>query len=76
MSPKSKLAPVIVGTIAGTKCVLQGDGSAATFLKGEWQPGIAFDTRDFLDMPVIENAEATAKILDDASEALAKSLEQ
>jgi hypothetical protein len=76
MSPNARLPPVIVGTINGIMCVLQSDGSSATFINGKWQPGIAFATKDFQDMPVIENVEAVAKILNEASEALAKSLEQ
>ena len=76
MSPNSALPPVIVGTIRGIKCVLQSDGSSATFLNGKWQAGIAFAAKDFQDMPVIKNVEMIETILNEASEALAKSLEQ
>jgi hypothetical protein len=67
--------PIVVGTY-GTYAILQHDGSSASFLEGQWQPGIAWDARDFLDMPVIGDAECVSILLNTASEALAKSLEQ
>src|SRR5436309_2851735 len=43
------------GITDGTYAILQSDGAAASFVNGKWQPGIAWDTRDFLDMPVIKD---------------------
>jgi hypothetical protein len=77
MDPKPDLPPVIVGSSAGgAVCILQKDGSTATRLNGKWQAGIAFDHRDFLDMPVIHNEELRTSFLEQAAEALAKSLDR
>jgi hypothetical protein len=67
--------PIVVGSY-GTYAILQCDGSAASFLDGKWQPGIAWDARDFLEMSVVSNAELVSILLNTASEALAKSLER
>ena len=66
----------IVGSTDGTMAVLQSDGSAASFVDGKWQPGIAFESRDFLDMSQISKPDLRKRILEEAAEALAKSLEQ
>jgi hypothetical protein len=76
MDPKPDIPPVIVGSSTGAVCILQKDGSSATRLKGKWQAGIAFDHRDFLDMPVIHNEELRTTLLEQAAEALAKSLDR
>lgn len=77
MQTERKLAPIIVGSSTdGAVVILQSDGSSATRLKGSWQPGIAFDTRDFLDMPVIGDEELRTSLLEQAAEALARSLDQ
>jgi hypothetical protein len=76
MDPKPDLLPVIVGSSIGAVCILQKDGSTATRLNGKWQAGIAFDHRDFLDMPVICNEELRTSLLEQAAEALAKSLDR
>ena len=76
MIDRPERPPRIVGSTDGTWAVLKSDGSAASFVDGKWQPGIAFESRDFMDMSQISNPDVRAKILDEASEALAKSLEQ
>jgi hypothetical protein len=48
----------------------------ASFVNGKWQPGIAWDTRDFPDMPEIADVETRARILSEAADALAKSWDQ
>jgi hypothetical protein len=68
--------PRIVGSTDGTYAILRSDGAAASFVDGKWQPGIAFESRDFMDMSMISNVELRAKILEEASEALARSLDQ
>ena len=73
---KPDLSPVIVGTLDGAKAILLQDGSAASFVNGQWQPGIAWDTRDFLDMPEIGNVETRARILSEAADALIESQDQ
>jgi hypothetical protein len=71
-----ELTPVIVGSSTdGAVAILQSDGSSATRLKGQWQPGIAFDAKDFLDMPVIGDEELRSSLLAQAAEALAQSLQ-
>jgi hypothetical protein len=76
MNPKPDLPPVIAGSTGGAVCILQKDGSSATRLKGKWQAGMAFDQRDFLDMPVIRDEELRTSLLEQAAEALAKSLDR
>jgi hypothetical protein len=77
MDPKPDLPPVIAGSsTGGAVCIIQKDGSSATRLKGKWQAGIAFDHRDFLDMPVIRDEELRTSLLEQAAEALAKSLDR
>jgi len=68
--------PRIVGSTDGTWAVLKSDGSAASFVDEKWQPGIAFESQDFLDMSQISKPDVRAKILDEAADALAKSLEE
>lgn len=74
MDPKPIRPPKIVGSTDGTFAILRSDGAAASFVDGKWQPGIAFLSRDFMDMSVISNVELRTKILADAAEALADSL--
>jgi hypothetical protein len=76
MASKPMRPPRIVGSTDGTYAILRSDGAAASFVNGKWQPGIAFQSRDFMDMSMISNVEMRTKILEEASEALAKSLEQ
>jgi hypothetical protein len=73
---KSERPPTIVGCTDGTYAVLQSDGAAASFVDGKWQPGIAFESRDFLDMSMISNPASRSLLLTMAAEALAKSREQ
>ncbi len=66
------LTPVVVGCRkGGAVAIVQHDGSSATRLNGIWQPGIAFDIKDFLDMPVIKDNELRTSLLEQAAEALA-----
>lgn len=65
----------IVGSTDGTFAILQSDGSAASFVNGKWQPGIAFESRDFLEMSTISNPALRTELLEQATEALAKSLQ-
>jgi len=76
MDPKLTRPPRICGSTDGTLAVLRSDGAAASFVNGKWEPGLAFESRDFMDMSMISNVETRTKILKEASEALAKSLEQ
>ena len=76
MDPKPMRPPRIVGSTDGTYAILRSDGAAATFVDGKWQPGIAFESRDFMDMSMISNVETRTRLLEEASEALAKSLDQ
>ena len=64
MDPKPMRPPRIVGSTDGTYAILRSDGAAASFVDGKWQPGIAWDTRDFLDMPEIGDVEVRTRILD------------
>jgi hypothetical protein len=72
----SKPEPTIVGCTDGTYAVLDSDGAAASFVDGKWQPGMAFESRDFLDMSMIRNRECRSLLLTMAAEALAKSRER
>jgi hypothetical protein len=65
----------IVGSTDGTVAILQSDGSAASFVNGRWHSGIAFESRDFLEMSAISNTDLRTKFLEQAAEALAKSLQ-
>jgi hypothetical protein len=76
MDPEPKLQPVIVRTTDRDYAIIQSDGSAATFVNGNWQPGITFDCTDFAEMSEVGDPESRTKLLNEASEALAKSLEQ
>ncbi|RTM03359.1 MAG: hypothetical protein EKK31_18530 [Hyphomicrobiales bacterium] len=71
-----KRPPVIVGDTDGTYAILRSDGAAASFVDGKWQPGIAFESRDFLDMSEISNLGSRSILLTMAAEAMAKSLEE
>lgn len=71
-----KRPPIVVGHTDGTYAILQSDGAAASFVDGKWQPGIAFESRDFMDMSMISNRASRSILLTMAAEALAKSLEQ
>jgi hypothetical protein len=73
---KPKRPPTVVGDTDGTYAILRSDGAAASFVDGKWQPGIAFESRDFMDMSVISNLSCRSILLTTAAEALAKSLEQ
>jgi hypothetical protein len=66
----------VVGDTDGTYAILQSDGAAASFVNGKWRPGIAFDSRDFLDMRTISQPQCVSILLEMAAEALAKSLEE
>ncbi len=72
---KSNRPPKVLGSTDGTYAILQSDGAAASFVNGKWQPGIAFESRDFLDMSVISKPDLHAKLLKEAAEALAKSMQ-
>jgi hypothetical protein len=76
MKSTPDLPPIIVGTVNGDKAILSHDGSTASFVNGKWQPGIAWGTRDFQDMPEIGDVEIRRKILSEAADALAKSLDR
>ena len=75
MDPAPKRPPTIAGSTDGTYAILRSDGAAASFVDGKWEPGLAFESRDFLDMSNISIPELRAKLLEEASEALAKSLD-
>ncbi len=68
-----KRPPTVVGRIDGTFAILRSDGTAASFVNGKWQPGIAFDSRDFMEMSDIGESELRTRLLNEASEALEKS---
>ena len=76
MDPKPMRPPKVVGSTDGTYAILRSDGAAASFVYGKWQPGIAFESRDFMDMSMISNVETRTRILNEAAEALAKSLDE
>jgi hypothetical protein len=72
---RSNRPPKVLGSTDGTYAILQSDGAAASFVNGKWQPGIAFESKDFLDMSTISKPELQEKLLKEAAEALAKSLQ-
>jgi hypothetical protein len=73
MSTEQKRPPRVVGSTDGTFAILRSDGTAASFVNGKWQPGIAFDSRDFVEMSYISESELRTRLLNEASEALEKS---
>ncbi|HEY9676952.1 MAG TPA: hypothetical protein V6C76_03045 [Drouetiella sp.] len=72
---KQKSPPTVVGSLDGSMAIIQANGSCASFVNGKWQPGIAFDSRDFITMAKIEDPDKVAKLLNDAAASLAKSIE-
>jgi hypothetical protein len=76
MSSERKRPPTVAAGDNGTFVILQSDGAAASFVNERWRPGIAFASRDFLDMSDCGQGELAVKLLAEASEALARSRDQ
>lgn len=54
----------------GNMIIMTDDGLAATFLQGEWQPGLKFSTRTIDGMEHVSDPQEVQQILEQASEAL------
>lgn len=60
----------LIGVDWGSKWILLGDGSSASFWKGVWYPGIIWDARDMLDFPALKDPVEIERLLIEAAEAL------
>ncbi|HEY9676953.1 MAG TPA: hypothetical protein V6C76_03050 [Drouetiella sp.] len=73
---KFKAEPTVVTTLDGDIAIIQADGSCASRVDGQWQPGIAFDSQDFVQMAKVGDKNKVQELLKAAAESLAKSLDQ
>lgn len=54
----------------GNMIIMTEDGLAATFLRGDWQPGLKFSARKMDDMEYVSDPQEVQQITEQASEAL------
>jgi hypothetical protein len=58
----------------GSMFIMTRDGAAASYFKGEWQPGIIFEGRDLLQFARIDDPEEIRTFMVQADSALRTSL--
>jgi hypothetical protein len=76
MSPgDSNAAPNVAVDEYGKVIVITREGAAASYVRGQWHPGISFEARDVMNLSVILDAGTVGNVLAQADAALKASLE-
>jgi hypothetical protein len=69
-------APTIGVDEAGSKFIITHNGAAASYFKGQWQPGIIFEGKDLINFNPITDPNEVETLMNQAGEALTAFLEQ
>jgi hypothetical protein len=69
-------APTIGVDEAGSKFIMTHNGAAASYFKGQWQPGIIFEGKDLLNFISITDPTEVETLMNQAAGALTAFLDQ